>query len=120
MSEPRALEVLRRVFGYESFRGEQQAIVDHVIQGGDALVLMPTGGGKSLCYQVPALVREGTGVVAIAADRADAGSGRCADRTGRARRLSEFHRRIGASRATSNAPSWTASSICSTWRPNAC
>ncbi|ARP91644.1 DNA helicase RecQ [Bordetella genomosp. 9] len=77
MSEPRALEVLRRVFGYESFRGEQQAIVDHVIQGGDALVLMPTGGGKSLCYQVPALVREGTGVVvspliALMQDQVDA------------------------------------------------
>jgi ATP-dependent DNA helicase RecQ len=77
MSEPRALDVLRRVFGYESFRGEQQAIVDHVIHGGDALVLMPTGGGKSLCYQVPALVREGTGVVvspliALMQDQVDA------------------------------------------------
>ncbi|ANN79263.1 DNA helicase RecQ [Bordetella flabilis] len=77
MSEPRALDILRRVFGYESFRGEQQAIVDHVIQGGDALVLMPTGGGKSLCYQVPALVREGTGVVvspliALMQDQVDA------------------------------------------------
>ncbi|ARP80351.1 DNA helicase RecQ [Bordetella genomosp. 8] len=77
MSDPRALEVLRRVFGYESFRGEQQAIVDHVIQGGDALVLMPTGGGKSLCYQVPSLVREGTGVVvspliALMQDQVDA------------------------------------------------
>jgi ATP-dependent DNA helicase RecQ len=77
MSEPRALEVLRRVFGYESFRGEQQAIVDHVIGGGDALVLMPTGGGKSLCYQVPSLVREGTGVVvspliALMQDQVDA------------------------------------------------
>ncbi|OZI26625.1 DNA helicase RecQ [Bordetella genomosp. 9] len=77
MSDPRALEVLRRVFGYESFRGEQQAIVDHVVQGGDALVLMPTGGGKSLCYQVPSLVREGTGVVvspliALMQDQVDA------------------------------------------------
>ena len=77
MSDPRALDVLRRVFGYESFRGEQQAIVDHVIGGGDALVLMPTGGGKSLCYQVPALVREGTGVVvspliALMQDQVDA------------------------------------------------
>src|SRR3954468_14962267 len=58
-----AVEVLRRVFGYDEFRGSQQEIIEHVIGGGDALVLMPTGGGKSLCYQIPALVREGTGVV---------------------------------------------------------
>jgi ATP-dependent DNA helicase RecQ len=51
------LTVLREVFGYEQFRGEQAAIVDHLVAGGDALVLMPTGGGKSLCYQVPAIVR---------------------------------------------------------------
>ena len=56
-------EVLRRVFGYRDFRGLQGAVVDHVVAGGDALVLMPTGGGKSLCYQIPALVRRGTGVV---------------------------------------------------------
>jgi ATP-dependent DNA helicase RecQ len=58
-----AVEVLRRVFGYEDFRGEQRRIIDHLISGGDALVLMPTGGGKSLCYQIPALVRDGVGVV---------------------------------------------------------
>ncbi|UGQ12922.1 DNA helicase RecQ [Yinghuangia sp. ASG 101] len=58
-----AHETLRRVFGYDSFRGDQRAVIDHVVAGGDALVLMPTGGGKSLCYQVPALVREGVGVV---------------------------------------------------------
>ena len=58
-----ALEVLRATFGYDAFRGDQQAIVDHVVAGGDALVLMPTGGGKSLCYQIPALVRPGVGVV---------------------------------------------------------
>ncbi|HQS09051.1 MAG TPA: DNA helicase RecQ [Xanthobacteraceae bacterium] len=56
-------EILRHVFGYEAFRGPQAEIVAHVCAGGDALVLMPTGGGKSLCYQVPALVRAGTGIV---------------------------------------------------------
>ncbi|MDD0811150.1 DNA helicase RecQ [Curvibacter sp. RS43] len=54
--------VLREVFGYEQFRGPQQAIIDHVVDGGDALVLMPTGGGKSLCYQVPAIVRQRAGL----------------------------------------------------------
>jgi ATP-dependent DNA helicase RecQ len=58
-----ALEVLNRVFGYPAFRGEQAAIVEHVAGGGDALVLMPTGAGKSLCYQIPSLLRPGTGVV---------------------------------------------------------
>ena len=58
-----ALEALRTVYGYDGFRGEQAAIIEHVAAGGDAVVLMPTGGGKSLCYQIPALLREGTGVV---------------------------------------------------------
>ncbi|WP_280871809.1 DNA helicase RecQ [Streptomyces sp. MJP52] len=71
------METLRKVFGYDSFRGEQQAVVDHVVSGGDAVVLMPTGGGKSLCYQIPALVRPGTGVVispliALMQDQVDA------------------------------------------------
>jgi ATP-dependent DNA helicase RecQ len=57
------LQILRTVFGYQSFRGPQADIIAHLIGGGDALVLMPTGGGKSLCYQIPALVRPGTGVV---------------------------------------------------------
>ena len=77
MTDSPALAVLQRVFGYETFRAEQQSIVEHVIAGGDALVLMPTGAGKSLCYQVPALVREGVGVVvspliALMQDQVDA------------------------------------------------
>lgn len=56
-------QVLHDVFGYSQFRGAQQAIVEHVASGGDALVLMPTGGGKSLCYQLPALLRPGVGIV---------------------------------------------------------
>ncbi|MFF9396719.1 DNA helicase RecQ [Streptomyces griseoluteus] len=72
-----ALGALHRVFGYDAFRGEQEAIIEHVVAGGDALVLMPTGGGKSLCYQIPALVRPGTGVVvspliALMQDQVDA------------------------------------------------
>src|SRR4249919_91735 len=58
-----ALDLLRRIFGHREFRGEQAQIVEQVANGGDALVLMPTGGGKSLCYQLPALLREGCGIV---------------------------------------------------------
>ncbi len=58
-----ALATLHKVFGYSEFRGKQQAVVEHVCSGGDALVLMPTGGGKSLCYQLPALLRDGLAIV---------------------------------------------------------
>jgi ATP-dependent DNA helicase RecQ len=76
MSSP-ALEILSSVFGYSSFRGQQQAIVEHVASGGDAMVLMPTGGGKSLCYQIPSMLRAGTGIVvspliALMQDQVDA------------------------------------------------
>jgi ATP-dependent DNA helicase RecQ len=67
MSPPAALTVLQEVFGYPAFRGQQEAIVEHALGGGDALVLMPTGGGKSLCYQVPAIAqhRAGRGVCVV-------------------------------------------------------
>ncbi|MGY1583676.1 DNA helicase RecQ [Streptomyces sp. MN13] len=77
VTQSEALATLHRVFGYEAFRGEQEAVVEHVIAGGDAVVLMPTGGGKSLCYQIPSLVRPGTGIVvspliALMQDQVDA------------------------------------------------
>ena len=75
MSTP--LDLLRSVFGYPEFRGAQAQIIHHVSAGGDALVLMPTGGGKSLCYQIPALLRQGVGIVvspliALMQDQVDA------------------------------------------------
>ncbi|WP_300317188.1 DNA helicase RecQ [Accumulibacter sp.] len=76
MTSP-AVEILGRIFGYSSFRGQQAEVVEQIVGGGDALVLMPTGGGKSLCYQIPALLRPGVGVVvspliALMQDQVDA------------------------------------------------
>ncbi|MDO9170519.1 MAG: DNA helicase RecQ [bacterium] len=75
--ERTALDILKSVYGYPEFRGHQAEVVDHLTNGGDALLLMPTGGGKSLCYQIPALLRDGTGVVvspliALMQDQVDA------------------------------------------------
>ncbi|MFM9912067.1 MAG: DNA helicase RecQ [Methylophilaceae bacterium] len=77
MKQSSASQILHDVFGYASFRGAQQVIVEHVTNGGDALVLMPTGGGKSLCYQLPALLRDGLAIVvspliALMQDQVDA------------------------------------------------
>ncbi|MBC3917904.1 DNA helicase RecQ [Undibacterium sp. CY18W] len=76
-SVEQALHLLQTVFGYPAFRSQQGQIVEHVVNGGDALVLMPTGGGKSLCYQIPALIRDGVGIVvspliALMQDQVDA------------------------------------------------
>src|SRR3954466_1421097 len=73
----RAKKVLNSTFGFDQFRGPQEEVVAHALAGGDCLVLMPTGGGKSLCYQIPALVRPGLGVVvspliALMKDQVDA------------------------------------------------
>ncbi len=74
---PTALKILQTTFGYPKFRGEQAAVIEHVHKGGDALVLMPTGGGKSLCFQIPSLLRDGVGIVvspliALMQDQVDA------------------------------------------------
>jgi ATP-dependent DNA helicase RecQ len=77
MSNDTPNKILRDVFGYPNFRGSQESVIAHVTRGGDALVLMPTGGGKSLCYQIPALCRSGLGIVispliALMQDQVDA------------------------------------------------
>src|SRR5690348_5064479 len=59
----RAEDILHKIYGHRAFRGNQAEIIRHVSTGGDALVLMPTGGGKSICYQIPAMLRDGVGIV---------------------------------------------------------
>ena len=113
-----AREVLRAVFGYDAFRGDQQEIIDHVVAGGDALVLMPTGGGKSLCYQIPALVRPGVGVVispliALMQDQVDALAA-LGVRAGFLNSTQDLDERRAMERAASS----PASSTCSTWPPS--
>ncbi len=115
-----ALDVLRRVFGYESFRGPQREVVDHVVEGGDALVLMPTGGGKSLCYQIPALVRDGVGVVvspliALMQDQVDA-----LRALGVRAGFLNSTQAIDEQRMVERRRSWPANWTCSTWHRSGC
>jgi len=63
VEESTLLGALQRFFGYESFKGEQEAIIKNVLDGNDTFVIMPTGGGKSMCYQLPALISDGTAIV---------------------------------------------------------
>ncbi|MEM1150117.1 MAG: DEAD/DEAH box helicase, partial [Pseudomonadota bacterium] len=72
-----AIDLLNRVYGYDAFRGLQEAVIGDVLAGRDVMAILPTGGGKSLCYQIPALVRPGCGLVvspliALMADQVDA------------------------------------------------
>ena len=112
-------QVLREVFGYPAFRGPQAEIVEHVIGGGSALVLMPTGGGKSLCYQIPALCRPGTAVVvspliALMQDQVEA-----LRQAGV--RAAALHSSLGPGEAAEAwGPGGKASSICSTCRRSGC
>ena len=115
--------ILREVFGYDAFRGPQQAIVDHVVAGGDALVLMPTGGGKSLCYQIPAIARQRPAtastvvvspLIALMHDQVGA-----LHEAGVERRLPQFHARLGARRSDVERACCAASSRCCMPRPSA-
>ena len=113
-----AQSILKNTFGYDTFRGFQAEVIEHVRQGGDALVLMPTGGGKSLTYQIPGNVAHRRGRRRLAADRADAGPGDGADEVGvRAAFLNSSLSSAEAARSSGRcaAASW----ILSTSRPSA-
>ena len=114
------LDVLRRTFGYPAFRGAQDDVVEHVVGGGDALVLMPTGGGKSLCYQIPALLRAGTAIVVspLIALMQDQVAALHAARRARGVPQLDAGRRDRA--RDSSARCSPASSTCSTSRPSGC
>ena len=123
-----ALSILQTVFGYPAFRGEQQAIIEHVASGGDALVLMPTGGGKSLCYQIPALLREGSAIVvspliALMQDQVDALRQLGVEAAFLNSSLDPFAQRDVEQRfangAQSSGPTSAATSTCCTSRPRA-
>ena len=117
----RPADPAQSVFGYPAFRGQQAEIVEHVAGGGDALVLMPTGGGKSLCYQIPALLREGIGVVvspliALMQDQVAA-----LHEAGVRAEFLNSSPRLGRRRsAIEKRAARRASSTCSTWRRSGC
>ena len=97
------LDILRTVYGYDTFRGRQAEVIDHLLAGGDALLLAPTGGGKSLCYQIPALLRDGTGHGGFAPDRPDAGPGGGPAAAGRAGGFPQFDPLAAGAEARSHA-----------------
>ncbi len=114
-----ARDVLRRTFGHADFRGLQAGVIGEVLAGRSALAVLPTGGGKSLCYQIPALMRPGLGLVvspliALMADQVAAPAA-----VGRGGRAAGFQHRARRARATSGGGSRPARSTCSTSRPKA-